>query len=211
MPVLRWIIAFLIAGGTPSLSAQSVPHTFSPGSIIRANELNENFKSLVSSGGTAGIPTIRWGGVRLGRVLGIGDDGLYGMTSNGFLFLITDDDQPTSRPQLGDSFPWLSGIYYDRADCQGTPYVISGDSPAPIRLSIAFLVELNDGYYMKRTNTASTTATTVKWTTKSGTCSMHSDPTSTRYVALERNDPTVSGLTLPLAVHSTDLPTIVLE
>ncbi len=45
-PALAWALAVIAAGAADGAGAQEVPHTFSPGDRIRAEQVNENFGAL---------------------------------------------------------------------------------------------------------------------------------------------------------------------
>lgn len=109
---------------TSDLLAQNIPHTFSPGAVIRASELNENFRAVADSKATTRI-LIK--GKDIGSVLSADTDGIVGLTSTGVIFFL--EDYGNRIYVTGESTRYPNHYFFMQPNCTGQPlmYFSTGD------------------------------------------------------------------------------------
>jgi hypothetical protein len=116
------MFAIWVLPSTTALS-QTVPHTFSPGSTIRANEINENFKALTQLNSANGVD-IYADGKSIGRLLSVSWEAIFAQSTTGYIFYLSFDN--AGRIGFGgilDDYYLDGGLFYERQTCDGQAYV----------------------------------------------------------------------------------------
>lgn len=192
----------------PHSFGQSVPYTFTPGAVIRANELNENFKAL-STGGAVSTGGVRMflengGSVELGSLLGM-DNGLdrvpamYGLTGKNYQFWIgvvlqNDNTNNGTATRLTFDSRKFTEIVYRNSNCQGTAYIYEFYPDARYYIFNGFVVSDGSKILMMNPGNPITQFAPASRTTQSGGCEPVplAEP-ARRYVELRNNDSAISG------------------
>jgi hypothetical protein len=200
------IFATWILLSTAAVS-QTVPHTFSPGSIIRANEINENFKALSQSNPGVGLD-VSIDGASIGRILSISWESIFLQSTTGYVFYLSfDSSGGIGFGGILDGDYLGSGLYYERQTCDGQPYVRTDwDRGVFTKIRNGIVFSNGKTLLMKRKGEASKTLSSPPQSVLTGTplsgysCMSLSASSpfigyaSAKYVPVYVNDPSVSGI-----------------
>jgi hypothetical protein len=128
MPFWRMLVSSLVMVAPVALYAQSVPYTFTPGSVIRSSELNENFRALAANRGSSGKAVkLAVNGAVVGYFTGGEPPEITGMTDKGFLFCYyrRTGNVKSSPLNFGNTRCGMftpPQLFFLQANCAGTRY-----------------------------------------------------------------------------------------
>ena len=194
------VISVLICGIASITSfAQTVPHRFSPGALIRANELNENFSAVSRSAGTNGNSgtKILVGSTQLGIALSITfttarEPAIYGLTSTAYLYWIASTEVGLNQRLTMNTLPFAP-LVYQLPNCQGTAYIFEFDPQPRYYIFNGFVISDGTKFLMMNPGNPIKSFVPASRLSQNGCQQVPPNEVAARYVELRPNDPTTSG------------------